>query len=141
MMGSWRFFDYITAAGEDLLEDWYQSQDPEVQAEFDVTIALLAATSDWEDDEFLGFKKLENKHLGLGEMRFHVVVTPPKPRRPYRRRFRPVGIWPCSTAGEFIFILGCEKSGMTYTPHAAFDVALKHKAAFENGEGTVYERL
>lgn len=140
-MAAWRFFDYVTEGGADLLEDWYQSQDPEVQAEFDVTIGLLAATRDWGDDEFLGFKELKNKHAGLGEMRFHIVVTPPKPRRPYKRRFRPVGIWPCHTDGEFIFILGCEKSGMTYIAHAAFDAALRYKAEFETGKGTTCERV
>jgi hypothetical protein len=140
-MAVWRFFDYVTNDERDLLEDWYQAQGPEVQAEFDVTIALLAATENWEDDEFLGFKKLQNKHLGLGEMRFHIVVTPPSSRRRYKRRFRPVGIWPCQTAGEFIFILGCEKSGRNYIPHAAFDLALGYKTEFEHGRGVARERL
>src|SRR6266849_5914645 len=106
-MSLWAFFDYITEDGRNLVHDWYVIQDPAVRAQFDATLFILGALQEWEGVE--EFKPLTNKHLGLGEIRFHVDETTPGAKRPHRRRFRPVGIWPKLKDGEFILILGCEK--------------------------------
>ena len=54
------------------------------------------------------------------------------------RRFRPVGIWR-EQEREFVFLIGCEKSGALYTPQNAFGLALGYKAKFERGEGGTSE--
>lgn len=140
-MAVWKFFDYVTEDARNLIDDWYVAQDPEVQAEFDATLLILAATEDWEDQNFEEFKPLVNQHAGLGEVRFYVDALAPGAKNPHRRRFRPVGIWPTTIDHEFVFLLGCEKKGRQFIPHAAFDAALKHKAKFEEGRGTIRERI
>jgi hypothetical protein len=140
-MALWRFYDYVTDENQHLLEDWYQAQDPKVQAQFDATLFILGATDDWENESVEEFKPLTEKHHGLGEVRFYVDAIAPGAKRPHRRRFRPVGIWPSIIDREFILILGCEKSGRSSIPHGAFDSALKHKAQFEQGRGTLHERI
>lgn len=140
-MALWTFFDYITEDNHNLIEDWYSFQDPEVQAEFDATLFVLAATDDWEDPHVEEFKALTRKHMGLGEVRFHISAFAPGAKRPHRRRFRPVGIWPGFVHREFILLLGCEKRGKQFIPHDAFGVALTHKALLEAGRGTTREHV
>ena len=122
------------------MEDWYQAQDPEVQAQFDTTLLILGATDDWGNEDVEEFKPLTERHQGLGEVRFYINALAPGAKRPHRRRFRPVGIWP-SINREFILILGCEKQGKTSIPHGAFDKALEHKADLQQGKGRLRERI
>lgn len=114
---------------------------PRAQAQFDATLMILQATPNWEAADVEEFKVLTGKHKGLGEIRFHINVSDHGSRRPYRRRFRPVGIWPPIVEGEFIILVGCEKRRATYTPHAAFDIALMRKVEFEKGKGSTSEHI
>src|ERR1700683_5534698 len=100
IMALWRFFDYITENGQNLMQGWYDAQDPEVQAQFDATLLFLAGTADWEHEEVEEFKPLTERPLGLGEVRFYVDWRAPGARKPRRRRFRPVGIWPPQPTGS-----------------------------------------
>jgi hypothetical protein len=139
-MAVWAFSDYITEDGVNLISDWYDAQDPEVQAQFDVALYILGATEDWEQDGVEEwFKPLLRRHAGLGEVRFYIDAKAPGAKKPRRRRFRPAGVWPTPIGREFILILGCEKRGMTYMPHDAFGLALRHKALLEQGRGTTRE--
>jgi hypothetical protein len=140
-MSLWRFYDYVTPENQHLMEDWYQAQDPEVQAQFDATLLILGATEDWECEDVEEFKRLTEKHSGLGEIRFYTDAVAPGAKKPHRRRFRPVGIWPSLIDREFVLILGCEKSGRSFLPHGAFDTALGHKVQFEQGKGSLRERI
>lgn len=141
-MSMWVFFDYITEDGINLIGDWYEAQEPEVQAQFDAALYILGATEDWEhEDVEEWFKPLLRNHVGLGEVRFYIDAKAPGAKKPHRRRFRPVGIWPTVVAHEFILILGCEKKGMTYMPHDAFGLALTHKALLEGGRGSTREHI
>ena len=115
-MAFWRFFDYWTCPAEgerNLIQEWYDAQEDAVQAQFDATLFTLAATEDWTDPELEEFKVLTGRHLGLGEIRFAIDVRPAG-RRQFKRRFRPVGIWPPEHL-DFIILLGCEKSGRGYS--------------------------
>jgi hypothetical protein len=138
-MALWRFLDYITEDDENLIADWYKVQDDEVRAEFDATLLILGALDDWTGSYTEEFKPLTDKHMGLGEIRFSVDALAPGAKRPHKRRFRPVGIWPPVGDHEFILILGCEKSGRTFMPHGAFDTALRYKVLFDQGKGTTRE--
>jgi hypothetical protein len=140
-MALWKFFNYVTEDNRNLMDEWYTAQDPEVQAEFDATLFILGATEDWEDENVEEFKALTKAHAGLGEIRFSVDALASGAKKPHRRRFRPVGIWPPAMNREFVLILGCEKSGRTFIPHDAFGVALRHKALLEQGRGTISERI
>ena len=126
---------------DSVVEQWYIAQDPEVQAEFDATLLILRATEDWEDRSVKEFKTLTRRHAGLGEVVFHINTLAPGAKRPHRRRFRPVGIWPPTADREFVLILGCEKRGREFIPHDAFGKALVYKAMLEQGRGTTRERL
>jgi hypothetical protein len=136
----WRFQDYVTEDGHNLIQEWYEVQDVSVQVAFDTTLLLLRSVDDWLDPKVKEFKELDKQHLGLGELRFHISVLNQTNKRTYRRRFRPPGIWRPKNR-DFIILLGCEKQGMTYTPHGAFDLALNYKAAFEQGRGTIREHF
>jgi hypothetical protein len=140
-MALWRFFDYISEGAHNLMEEWYEAQGPDVQAQFDATLLILRATADWEDENVQEFKPLTKEHAGLGEVRFHINAFAPGATRPHRRRFRPVGIWPTAVHKEFILLLGCEKRGRQFIPHDAFGMALTHKTMLEQGRGTTSERV
>lgn len=131
-MALWRFMDYCTEDGRNLIQEWYAAQAEAVKAAFDATLFILAATEDWTVKKFDGFKILTERHVGLGEIRFDLMLNRKK------RKFRPVGIWPPS-GRDFMILLGCEKSGRIYTPLNAFDLALEYKAQFEQGRGTICE--
>ena len=136
-MALWRFLDYRThdARPRNLIQLWYGQQDRAVQAEFDATVAILAATEDWEKAK--EFKLLRRRHLGLAELRFSVRVK--KHGKEITRGVRPVGIWRAE-AREFIFLAGCEKEPHgAYIPANAFDVALACKTKLEKGEGDICE--
>ena len=140
-MDLWKCFDYVTDGGVNLMQNWYLAQDSAVRAKFDATLAQLKGFRNWEDKKVREwFKPLTEKHVGLGEVRFSIEVLKSGHKRPFKRRFRPVGIWPPVRELEFIFLLGCEKCRMTYIPHDAFDKALGMKKKFDTGKGTINER-
>jgi hypothetical protein len=138
-MALWRFSDYVTTGGQNLIQAWCSAQDAAVRANFDATVLLLKGTADWTSEHVDEFDLLTGQHAGLGELRFHVEVAR-RGMRAYKRRFRPVGIY-LPDQHHFVFILGCEKSGRIYTPPRAFDIALQHKLAFEQGLGSLHEHL
>lgn len=135
-MALWKFLDYRTDdwPARNLIQVWYGEQDSDVRAEFDATVAILAVTEDWT--KVKGFKVLTKRHFGLAELRFFVKSE--KHGKKVIRRFRPVGIWR-EKEREFVFLVGCEKSGATYTPTNAFDLALEFKAKLERGNGGTCE--
>ena len=133
--------NYVTADGENLIRTWYERQEDVVRAQFDATLAILRATEDWEAQNVEEFKPLTKAHVGLGEIRFDIEARALGAKRPHKRRFRPVGIWPSVKDREFILILGCEKYGRTFIPHAAFDIAMDLKAKLEAGKGTICEHI
>lgn len=140
-MGYWKFFEYITAVGQNPTRDWYNAQTDVVKLQFDVTLALLRATRNWEDRGLKNFKILTARHLGLAEVRFSVPHAASSLKRKVDQRFRAVGIWPPHSPGEFILLLGSSKVRGTYIPHMAFDVAMSHKLDFEQGKGSINERF
>lgn len=133
--------NYVAEDGQNLIHTWYEKQEDSVRAQFDATLAILRATEDWESPDVEEFKPLTKAHLGLGEIRFDIEAKAPGAKRPHKRRFRPVGIWPATKQQEFVLILGCEKYGRTFIPHAAFDLALEFKAKLEAGRGTICEHI
>jgi len=52
-MALWRFMDYRSPAGNNLIEEWYLALREEAQAEFDVTLKALSITEDWRDSQSL----------------------------------------------------------------------------------------
>lgn len=130
--------DYCTADGNNLIRQWYDQQDAGVQAVFDETVLTLRAIDDWSDPNVMEFKELTKKHRGLGEVRFDIFAVHPNTKKPFKRRFRPVGVWRPAQR-EFVFLLGCEKSGRSYKPNDAFGLALAYKEQFEQGKGMICE--
>jgi hypothetical protein len=138
-MVAWRFLDYVREDGVNLIGEWLSRQDARVRAQFDATLLLLRATEDWTASHVQEFKVLTGTHLGLGEIRFHIVIQRKGAKTTHRRRFRPVGPWP-PKGSDFVILLGCEKSGRIYNPPYAFDAALVYAKELADGKGSTRER-
>jgi hypothetical protein len=123
----WRFFDYCSEAGNNVIERWYHDQSVEVQADFDVTLAMLAGFRDWRN--LTEFKMLAGKHTGMGEIRF----------RSERVQYRPVGTFGLGSS-KFLLLIGACKKGNVYKPPDAFDLAFQRKKLFFAGKGSMRER-
>ncbi len=127
-MKFWRFMDYQTVAGVNLISVWYEGQTEKVKANFDAVLNELAGTRDWNGHR--NFKVLGRQHTGLCEIKFSVDKS----------KYRPVGFF-SDIPWQFILILGCEKSGRIYVPNSAFDMALNYRLDFLNGRGTICEHI
>lgn len=136
-MPLWRFLDYCPVENGSCIRDWYDVQEPNVKAAFDVTVELLSIQRKWVaelgDPEIGSFKVLNREHAGLSEIRFEVD-------RPKKRHFRPLGIWMEGTY-IFIFLNAYEKSGRCTIPPNALKRALELKALWEEGKGTICDHL
>jgi hypothetical protein len=128
-MSQWLFLDYRTEDRVYLIREWYRRQDGAVRAAFDATVTLLAEKPDWSKTKMV--KELTREHTGLTELVINI-----KRQRPFRH-IRPVGIWRPEER-LFIFLTGCEKYNRVYIPENAFNEALKYKAHFEAGRGTIH---
>lgn len=128
-MHVWQFLDYITEKHVCPIVNWFGTLSPEVQAEFDVLVDLLAETDDWDTQKKSKrkYEILTRRHAGLCELKFKIEG----------RKFRPIGILHAEIH-EFIFLGGCEKKGFfgATDPPGAFDEALRLKAAYDQGKGT-----
>lgn len=116
--------DYCSAAGNNLIEDWYRALPEEAQADFDATLKFLSITEDWR-----GLKEFKMLGMeGLAEIRF----------KSRNVQYRPTG----SFHGERTFAIwvGCTKKQNVYDPPDAFDLALKRRKLFKRREGTLRER-
>jgi hypothetical protein len=125
-MKHWRFMAYISEAGTNLILKWYESLDEDAQADFDITLNILAGTQDWRG--LKQFKILSGKYVNLGEIRF---VT-------NKVQYRPVGYFGPNTR-QFTLLIGCSKKGRVYKPPDAFDTALKRLSLFRQGRGSIHE--
>ena len=140
-MALWKLFEYVDANGKNWCGDWYNEQDPAVQAAFDSTWYILRSKpkEGWTDRDVEEFKVLTNRNQGLGEIRFQYVVQ--SKGKDHKRRFRPVGPWP-TNGNNFVILRGCEKHHKgTYIPAGAFDLAQKQAADLAKGKGSIRERI
>lgn len=124
-MGSWRFRDYCSPAGNNLIEGWYQNLPEEAQVEFDVVLKTLSITEDWRG--MAEFKALGID--GLCEIRFKALNV----------QYRPLGYFGPGVKSFSIYV-GCKKKGSVYTPPDAFDLADKRKGRVRRNEASLIER-
>ena len=124
-MKHWRFLDYHSESGTNLIQEWYARQD-EREADFDVILNVLSATQNWNGRK--DCRPLKRSHAGLWEIRFTVNKI----------RYRPVGFFGPGS-GEFTLLLGCSKRIRgNYTPSNAFDLALElRRKLIEEGKGRI----
>ena len=108
--------------------DWWGSLEPEPKADFDVLVAVLAETEDWDEvkKKRRKYKELTRKYPGMYELIFKVG----------RKNFRPLGILR-RVERQFIFLGGCEKHPVWTVPPNAFENAYKLKGQFEQGRGRI----
>jgi hypothetical protein len=125
-MSHWVFLDYCSNDGRNFIQEWYGNLSTTAQADFDLVMYILRATKDWTKRK--EYKALTEKHVGLSELRFKTNKV----------QYRPVGVCKVESR-EFVFLLGCEKSGRIYRPPNALDSALELKKMFEQGLGEVHE--
>jgi len=125
-MALWRFLDYCSPGGNNLIEEWYFGLPEEAQAEFDVTLKTLSIVEDWRGlSEF--------KHLGrdgLCEIRFKSANV----------QYRPAGFF---GPGRRVFTIyvGSSKKGRIYEPPDAFDLARRRRGMVERREASLRERI
>jgi hypothetical protein len=126
----WEFSVLRTEDGRDLIREWYENEDPDVQAKFDSIVRVLEATEDLSRYKKI-FCCLKKKHRGLWEIRFWIVKE---------KKYRPVGFFTFNYH-QFALVLGCHKIGSIYHPRDAFNSALEIRRQFlEEGRGTLHDR-
>jgi hypothetical protein len=126
MMALWRFMDYRSAVGNNLIEEWYINLPEEAQVEFDVTLKTLSIATDWR-----GMAEFKSLGLdGLCEIRFKALNV----------QYRPAGYFGPG-ARCFSIYVGCRKKGSIYTPPDAFDLAAKRRGKVMRGEASLHERF
>ena len=125
-MARWEFFDYITEAHKNPIQDWYGTLAAQQKADFDALVLALSETEDWDapKERKRKYKELEGKHKGLCELILKVERKNLRPLGALRREQR-----------QFIFLGGCEKHGFWIVPPGAFDAALTLKKKFDQGKG------
>jgi hypothetical protein len=127
-MALWRFMDYHSEAGNNMIQEWYSRRDPDVRADFDTTLSNLsiASASEWRDMK-------EFKHLGRGEGLCEIRFTTANVQHRVLGFFGP---------GEHTFSLyvGATHKQKIYKPPNAFDLAVKHRNSVKNGKGSLRER-
>jgi len=121
----WRVMDYWPEPGVNLIGDWYDLQEDDVRAEFDVALLILSSNEDWI--KIPEFNPLRGKNAGL----YEILIDIRLPREKKKRHFRPIGIWRPDSR-DFILLLACEKRGKNYDP--PLDKALEYKADWEQHE-------
>jgi len=126
-MKLWRFYDYCSPGGNNLIEDWYDGESADVQAAFDVTLNNLAGIQRWHDRT--DFSMLGGKHAGLGEIRFKVANV----------QYRPVGFYG-EQRRSFVLLVGASKKQRVYTPPNAFDLAVTRKRLLDQNIARIKER-
>lgn len=125
-MALWRFMDYCSPAGNNLVEEWYWGLPEEAQAEFDVTLKTLSITEDWR-----GLSEFDSLGRdGLCEIRFKAAKV----------QYRPAGFFGPGPKCFSIYV-GCCKKGKIYNPPDAFDLAIKRRSKVLRGEASLRERI
>ncbi len=126
-MKFWRFYDYCSPAGNNLIEEWYADQGAEVQAVFDATLNNLAGLRSWHDRS--DFSMLHGRHAGLGEIRFKVANV----------QYRPVGFFG-QERNTFVLLICASKKQRIYKPPDAFDLAVTRKKLLDQNAARFEER-
>jgi hypothetical protein len=125
-MALWKFMDYYSPAGNNLIEEWYQDLPEEAQAEFDVTLKTLSIAEDWR-----GMSEFDNLGRdGLCEIRFKSANV----------QYRPAGFFGPGLKCFSIYI-GCRKKGHVYNPPDAFNLAFKRRSKVVRREASLHERI
>jgi hypothetical protein len=135
-MPLWQFFDYYPDEGGCPIREWSEAQDVKVRAVFDATVADLAMTEDWEDEDLLSFDVLRRRpeHVGLAEVRFYVIQNNKK------TNYRAIGRWR-TEAREFIFLMGFQKNGRPTIPPNALQEAVRLLNQLNQGRGEIHEHF
>lgn len=69
--GAWTFRCYVTPAGRDKINEWYEKAHRDVQAAFDAKLEFLSFRQIWQGPEY---DSLSGGCTGLGEIRFKVAA-------------------------------------------------------------------
>lgn len=126
IMAYWEFLDYITEDHRNPVMDWWGGLEPQPMADFDVLVAALSETEDWDEAKKSKrkYKELTRNYPGLFELIFKADG----------KNFRPLGILK-RIERQFIFLGGCEKHPFWTVPANAFENAYKLKTKLEKGRG------
>ena len=125
-MALWRFKDYCSPAGNNLIEEWYLRLPEQAQADFDVTLKTLSVTEDWRG--LSAFDSLGRD--GLCEIRF----------KSGKVQYRPAGFFGPGPKCFSLYV-GCRKKGKIYDPPDAFELAIKRRGLVLRKEAYLSDRF
>jgi phage-related protein len=126
-MDSWKFMDYISPVGRNVIQDWYDRLLMRERADFDAFIRILAKTAEWKYPDFRWLQG--KKYRGIGEIRFDSE----------KKAHRVVGYFSL-TSHQYVMLIGCFHKQRVYTPANALDTAVQRKKLLEQGRGGIHER-
>lgn len=125
----WKFWDYVSPAGNNMIEQWLQNEVPE---EGRITFyKLLKNIRNTENHlDWIGLRKKPFKREGgiVWELGFKAEG----------RQYRVLGDF-CGEK-EAVFLIGCYHKQQRYYPADAIDQAFKRKGELKNGTASHHER-
>ena len=123
-MGVWKFKDFVSPAGVNQVQKWYDRLSPTVQADVDELLETLKKKEKWDDSEFRA--RLKGKAgKGLSEIKW----------KSERTQYRLIGMF--CPGHEYIFLIGCTHKASIYDPPNAIETAAERKKDLANGEGSL----
>jgi len=120
-MTIWTFFDYVSPAGNDLIDKWVDRLSVSDRSDLETLLRILSRQKTWAANDFKWLSG--KKYQGLGEIRFRSQQGTP---------LRLIGT-KTDTPNHFVFLIGCSHRGTKYDPADALDMAVKHRKAVLNG--------
>jgi len=112
-----RFLDFVSAAGNNQITEWYCRQPVDCRVMFDDLLDILAKKAEW------GYPEFKNLGNGLGEIRWKFGKV----------QHRIVGCDWKSPPG-YLLLMGCTHKQEIYSPPGAIDTADKRR------RGLLFER-
>ena len=124
---SCEFLDYISPAGNNKIEEWYESlYSEEARTEFDVLLGNLEVLDSWSKPAFRRLKG--SKYKGLGEICFIADKI----------QHRVIGFSGPET-GQYTLLIGCTHKQRVYTPANALDTAVRRMRQVKSSKVEVHE--
>jgi hypothetical protein len=111
MLALWIFRCYVSPAGRDMIDDWYNRQTDDVQSAVDVALEYLRQRprNEWRRPEF---DLLSGKMRSIGEIRLKVD-----------KQYRILGFFGPGRS-DFTMVIGSSKKGRNYDPKRTLETAL-----------------
>ena len=120
MASYWKFRDFLSSSGRNVIDEWYKDLPAAGRAEFDALLSALAVLPRWGMPEFRVLTG-SKKYAHLSELRF-------KSANVQHRVPGFVGV------REYTMLIGCTHKQQVYSPTNALDTAATRRRQVLSGE-------